>query len=239
MDKAQLKLDNYKPTLNTTVHDLLVETLNLEPNIDTLKSLMTDLNDMVIEIGENGTTTEIFAQIIVNTKELSMAIDNYRVLRMVQSKDGGNNDITDFKAQMLSDMIVVPVPSSESFLEDKNQWETKWKNRFVLLENAIKSVPKYSESATSDIDDISKIVDIQSLNEFNAQEAADKIDVIVRGNLANINALERAVKLLFSDFPALAWFSLGIALFFDVSSLLAGLFIYLTPYVRIKKGGAK
>ena len=42
LDKAQLKLDNYKPTLNTTVHDLLVETLNLEPNIDTLKSLMTD-----------------------------------------------------------------------------------------------------------------------------------------------------------------------------------------------------
>lgn len=235
VDKAKLALDNYKPTLNTVVHDLLVKTLNFESSSDELKSLMTELNDIVLETNESEIAAETFAQVVVHTKELSIAIDNYHLLSMIQSKEGANNDIADFKAQMISNEIIVPVPSSENFLEDKKQWETQWKKRFLLLENIIKSVPNYSESTTSEIDNINEIVDIQSLKEFKAQEISDKIDVIVRTNLANINALERAIKLLFSDFPVLAWFSFGMAIFFDISSLLAGLFIYLTPVVRIKK----
>lgn len=235
LDKAQLALDNYKPTLNTVVHDLLVATLNFQSNSDELKSLMTQLNDIVLETNESEITAETFAQIVVHTKELSISIDNYHLLNMIQSKEGDNNDIADFKTQMISNEIIVPAPSSESFLEDKEQWETQWKKRFLLLENIIKSVPNYSESTTSAIDNIGEIVDIQSLKEFKAQEISDKIDIIVRTNLANINALERAIKLLVSDFSILAWFSFGIAIFFDISSLLAGLFVYLTPVVRIKK----
>lgn len=228
VDKAQLELDNYRPTLNTTVHDLLVKTLDPEFVSDDLNSLMTDLNNMVIGIGENQTSTSVFAQIVLISKELSIAIENYEALKSVQSQKGDNNDIADFKKQLLNDEIIVPVPSSESFLDDKKQWEVKWKDRFQSMETVIKSVPKCSESAFIGIDGISEIVDIESLKEFNAQKISDEIDVIVRGNLAHINALERAVKLLFSTFPALAWFSLAIAVFFDISSLLAGLFIYLT-----------
>lgn len=228
LDKVQWELNNYKPTLNTTVHDLLVETLNSEPDIDTLELLLKNLNDMVIEIGENETSAEEFSQIVTNTKELSIAIDNYRVLREVQSQNGSNNDIKDFKNQLLEDEIVVPVPSSENFVNDKAQWETKWKERFLLLSNVIKSVPQYSESTANGIDGISEIVDIQSLKEFKPQEAANDIDVIVRENLANINPLERAFKLLHSDFPFLARFSFLMAPFLDISSLLAGLFIYYT-----------
>lgn len=66
------------------------------------------------------------------------------------------------------------------------------------------------------------------LKEFDIQKIARKIDRITRSNLSNINALERAVGLLFSDFPFLAWFSLLFALFLDFASLLAGLFIYST-----------
>ena len=49
--------------------------------------------------------------------------------------------------------------------------------------------------------------------------------------------LKRFVLLLFGKYRGIAWFSLGLAVFFDISSLLAGLFFmdFQRKRLRIRK----
>ena len=121
----------------------------------------------------------------------------------------------------------MPVPTSTNFESQRYIWESGWKERFSALELIVNSVPNYSQSSVSGIDGIDKIINLKQLSKFDALKISNKIDKIVRSNLADINALERACGLLVSGFPFLAWFSLLFALFLDTVSLLAGLFVYL------------
>lgn len=227
MDELQSELDNYKPSLEITVHDLLLESLKPQPDSEVLEASMTNLNDIILE-EENSIQTERFVELVDKSQELSLAVDNYRILQQIQSQAGTNNDITDFKNAMLTQKIAVPDISSDTFAEDKDIWVEVWKERFAALEKVIKSVPEYSDSTITSIVGAESVIASDILLDFDAQDIANKIDRISRSNLENINTIERAFVLLTGEFPAMAIFSLIFALFLDMSSLLAGLFIYLT-----------
>ena len=82
--------------------------------------------------------------------------------------------------------------------------------------------------------DISDVINFASLREYDAKTLAKEIDNLMRAHLSEINVMERACNLLLSSYPFLAWFSLAIALFLDISSLLAGLFIYFASASKEK-----
>ena len=229
LDNAQQALQNYEPPVNTNIHDLLVEVLKPTPDPMVLDSLVSDINDKIIQSDENGLKN--FAAVVTKTQELTIAINNYSVLREIQSGEG-NNNIEKLKDSLLNENIIVPVLSSANFESQRYTWETDWKERFSALELIVNSVPDYSQSSLSETDDIDKIINVQLLSKFDAQKISNKIDKIVRSNLADINALERACSLLISGFPFLAWFSLLFALFLDTASLLAGLFVHLVTYSK-------
>ena len=234
LNSAKQALENYQPSVETTVHDLLTEILKSSPEPDVLNSHIKDLTNVVVQMDSTGLTAQNFADIVIKTQELTIAINDYSVLRSTKSAKGDNNDISDFNNSLINDDIVIPEPSSDKFDEQKALWESKWKKRFSSLEAIIKSIPNYSKNMGTEIENVDEIVNIQLLSEFDSHKIANSMDRISRSNLANINVLERSSKLLFSDFPFLAWFSFILALFFDIASLLAGLFIYLTSSVKSK-----
>lgn len=224
LKNAQQALQNYEPPVNTTIHDLLVEVLKPTPDLAVLNSLVSKINDRIVQSDESG--IKDFAAVVTKTQELTIAINNYSLLREIQSA-AGSNSVEKLKDSLLNENIVVPVPTSTNFESQRYIWESGWKERFSALELIVNSVPNYSQSSVSGIDGIDKIINLKQLSKFDALKISNKIDKIVRSNLADINALERACGLLVSGFPFLAWFSLLFALFLDTVSLLAGLFVYL------------
>lgn len=292
LDAAQAALDNYQPNMQIVIQEMLVEILKEDPDPSALETLLVELSENVIQVKEDGTMPINYDDIVTITKELSIAIDNYLLLRELQSSgetaidmegpegsladletpEGNTINISDLRREYTNEEIIVPVPSSDDFEQQKLNWEEEWKKRFQSLAIIVKSVPgysesminnsynangivensvsgysesmvnnsynangiiensasSYSESMVNSLYDANEIIDIETLKDFDGQDIADNIDELTRTNLVNINALERAWRLLFSDFPFLAIFSLIFALFLDFSSLLAGLFIYYT-----------
>lgn len=235
LDMAKKSLEEYKPTINLIIQDMLIESLKPVPDPQLLNDLMTNLYDVVIKSSETNMETANFATIVTYTKELSIAINNYVMLQNIRSTADSDYNIEALKQQILKEDIEIPNPSSNDFETKKNNWETKWKKRFVVLEKIIISVPKYTDYSAINIENINEIIDTEILQEFNAEDVTENIDEVVRNNLANINAIERAVKKLYNNYPFLAWFSFGLAIFFDTASLLAGLFIFLTDNTYSKK----
>lgn len=195
LDMAEQALEQYVPSAPTAVAELLVQMMKPSPDVETLESSIVQLNTLVIEMGENGTTVINFAQIVATTQELNVALSHYLRVREALSAVGENNDIEDFKNGLLRDDIAIPVPASptEDFESQRTNWESTWKTRFTSLEKTIKSLPSYSE--TTD-DEIKEVVNTKVLSDFEPQKIADDIDKVTRSNLANINALERACGLL-------------------------------------------
>ena len=228
LDQIEQDLENYKPSEGTIVHELLLESLKTEPDQEILNSRMTDLNDLVLQSDEEDINSSRFVNIVSKTQELTIAVENYQTLKQIQSQPESNKDITDLKNDLSDTDITIPVPSSEEFENDKAAWEAYWKERFTVLEELISSVPTVSNSTFLNLEGADQIINVQLLLQFDAQKIATEISKISRSNLENINAIERAIHLLFqNDFPALAIFSAIFALFLDLSSLLAGLFVYL------------
>ena len=64
-------------------------------------------------------------------------------------------------------------------------------------------------------------------NKFDADEILAKAYELNRRTLENINDVERAELFLKSEYKYMAHFSLWIAVFMDVASLLIGFYIYL------------
>lgn len=230
LEVATQAFENYKPDMGTTVHDILTEILKVSPSSSTLKDLVNNLNEMLVESDENSIEPEKFSRIVLLTKELNIAIDNYSVLQKLQSGDTEN--IEKLEKELLSENIIIPVPQSQEFELKKNEWESKWKKRFLSLEKVIEGMPYYTNTIIKDNDSLEQVVDLRLLERFDRQEKIDTIDNIMRKHLYDINALEKAWGFLGGNYPFLAKFSLLLALFFDVASLLSGLFIYYTPATK-------
>ena len=103
------------------------------------------------------------------------------------------------------------------------------------MENLIQKLPlpRFSEKKSEGSGDT--IINVELLEEYDANEKINTLDELRRSKISDINVIEKATFLLFGRYWFTAWFSLGFAFFLDISSLLAGLFIY---GIRKKKSTA-
>ena len=122
LNQIEQALVNYKPSADIVVHELLLESLKTEPNQETLSSQMTALNDLILQNDEEAINSVKFADIVSETQELSIAVDNYQTIKLIQSQDGTNNDISDLQAGLLNSNIAIPVPGAKEFEADKTAW---------------------------------------------------------------------------------------------------------------------
>ena len=235
--KAEIeRLNNTNLSATSIAKSFLQEMLNPNPSLDDyqkdgatfpgLTTYINTLNEYIIQSGDSNITSENYSDIVIKTEEINICVKNYILLRQILDREGEENDISDFNDLVKTNIIDIPEIGTEKFNDQLAKWDIEWKQRFLKLERVIKSVPEYSDVVNTYRDSYNTIIDFNVLSSYNKQNITDSIDKLVRSNLASINQLERAFNLLSCEYPFLAWFSLVLACFLDMASLLAGLFIY-------------
>lgn len=236
---AKTALNNIKQEVESNEIDKIVQTissqvLSPDPEMSVLNDTITRLNKLVTENPEAlNADSNKYLEIVKNTQELKIAIEKYNDLRILQGNQnlkGTENSSSDIesiktlKEKLLSEKVVAPDAKSKEAIAE---WEEDWNLRWTALDRIVKSTPHISEADIETLESSKSVVDIEILKKYDAQDISDNIDDLMRSNSSGINLLERAFNLLTGGYPALAWFSLALAIFLDSSSLLAGLFIYL------------
>lgn len=122
------------------------------------------------------------------------------------------------------DDTMAPDPKSKSFDSDYIDWRKNWETRLNTLENVIQHLPKFLESEKAGLKE--SPINVELLSNYKSNDKMHTIDELRRNKVSDINVIEKASSLLFGRYRFTAWFSFALALFFDLSSLLAGLFIY-------------
>lgn len=99
----------------------------------------------------------------------------------------------------------------------------------------LKNLPTFSEDYTENLDNVDNVVDVELLSSFADLEIVDSVSNLARRYISGVNPIEEACQLLRSEYSTLAWFSALFALFLDVSSLLAGVFVYYIKEIKCHK----
>lgn len=221
LTEAQNVLKNYKDSQETVIAKFLLEMLKANPDIDMLEEYISKLNSMIVELGADVNVIDNYSELVEITQTLTVVVKDYTSLVQVKSNDDMG---IEYLMEHVMDDMAVPDPALESFETDYSFWRTTWNSKLNDLENLIQHLPKFSENLKKQLGDT--VIDVELLEEYDINDKMNTLDELRRSKVSDINVIEKAVSLLFGKYWFVAWFSLGFALFFDMSSLLAGLFIY-------------
>ncbi|MFQ6865634.1 hypothetical protein [Blautia sp.] len=231
LTEAQNALKNYKDSQETVIAEFLLEMLKANPNTDVLEECISELNSAIVDLGTNVDIVDNYSELVEITQTLTVVVKDYTSLVQLIS----NDDDTGIKYLMehVMDDMVIPDPTSESFEIDYSSWRTAWYSKLNNLENLIQHLPKLSENEKKELGDT--VINTELLEEYDVNDKMNTLAELRRKKVSDINVIEKVFFLLFGKYWFIAWFSLGLAVFFDISSLLAGLFIY---GIRKKKSTA-
>lgn len=207
-------IDNYEEPHELVTQDFLTELLKAEPDPDVLSKKMKTITDMVLNLGESENTIESFNELVQETQSLNITIEQYLMLK----------EVTRGNVEDKSTFVPVPNPESEDFESQLKLWQDDWNDKFNALENVINNLPSFSLSNILDIQNQS--IDVELLQEYDSEEILETLSNLKRENLSGISDVEKSFVLLLSKYPFTSIFSLILAIFFDVVSLMAGLFVH-------------
>lgn len=207
-------VNNYEEPHELVTQDFLTELLKAEPDPDVLSKKMKTITDMVLNLGESENTIESFNELVQETQSLNITIEQYLMLK----------EVTRGNVEDKSTFVPVPNPESEDFESQLKLWQDDWNDKFNALENVINNLPSFSLSNILDIQNQS--IDVELLQEYDSEEILETLSNLKRENLSGISDVEKSFVLLLSKYPFTSIFSLILAIFFDVVSLMAGLFVH-------------
>lgn len=228
-EKAQAALKAYKDSKETIIAGFLLEMLKAEPDPEEMEKRIFELNESVIALGTEANLSGNFSKLVESTQKLTMAVEDYVTMSHVLSGDGqgvlGQAGI-EYMREHVADDIAVPDPQKSSFETEYDSWRKTWASRLDGLKNLIQRLPRFSEGMKNELRGSEALVDISLLEKYVINDKLAILEELNRRKLSDINVMEKAFLLLFGKYWITAWISLFLALFLDVSSLLAGLFIY-------------
>ena len=222
---AKSALADYNNSQETIIANFLVEMLKPTPNTKVLQNYISKLNNKILDMNKKDNIIKEYSEIVKMTQELTITVNNYISLVEMQSSST-KNSTTSIKTlrKNISNNIVIPNPTEKSFSKDCSVWKNEWHSRLNVLENLIQQLPRLSKCEKKLLD--TTVIKIDLLENYNINENIETINQLRRNKISDINVVEKATSLLFGKYWFTAWFSLILAVFFDISSLLAGLFIY-------------
>lgn len=223
---AKSAVKNYKKSQDTVIAEFLQEMLKPSPSLGALEEYINELNDMIVSFGENVNNIDNYDKLVETTQILTIVVQDYISLVDANKKaneEGDDNSIKYLMEHVMDD-IMAPDPKSKSFDSDYIKWRKDWETRLNTLENVIQHLPKFSESEKDVLEKAP--IDIELLSNYESNDKMYIIDELRRSKVSDINVIEKASLLLVGRYRFTACFSFALALFFDLSSLLAGLFIY-------------
>ncbi len=194
--------------------------LEVNPSPENLKQCISKLNDRIAELEKNSDLVENYSELVGTTQSLTVIVNEYLSLREVLSDKTGINVMM----EDVEDNIAAPDPKSGSFKVEYLAWKEMWQSKLSSLEDLIQQLPRFSENEKRELQ--TEVIDTDLLEKYNINEKMDILDELQRNKVSDINIIEKVCSLLFGKYRFIAWFSLALAVFFDLSSLLAGLFIY-------------
>lgn len=243
LNEAESDLENAYAALPLGQSVNTVLSYSLKPDLDA-ELLNKSIERLVNAIerlgeGEEQVNASVFSDIVLEAQKLNIAAEELVVLAAADKSLG---EIS----QKFEEIKDPPDPPKEKnadaegvFDAELEAWKSSWKSRFSQLNSVIETLPSQEKSVIQKVwQFIEQIWDETSseeiLEDYDSAESIKKNNNVARFHLYDINPIERAVKSLGQKYNLLAFFSLFLAFFFDVASLLAGLFIWI-----LKKEGAK
>jgi hypothetical protein len=215
------EINNFKESHENIIRDFMMEIAKDEPDVTVLNQYVIELHEQIIDNKDIPEGSGAYINIINSSQALLETIGKYTTLRLLKS-----NETSRYIKELTSNQTSIPDPDAKNGDSQIEKWNEYWKNNYSKLERSIKALPIF-QKGSSEVSEPGPV-----LIEYDAQNISDRMDLLQRNYLAGINQMERAKNLLFGRFNFLAVVSLIFALFLDVSSLLAGLFIYI---INIKK----
>lgn len=219
---AKNAVTNYKESQDTIIAKFLLEMLDPSPSPESLELYINEINDMVVNLGENVDIIDNYSELVETTQTLTIVVEDY--ISLVNAANDGSENSIKYLMEHIMDYTISPDPKSESFDSDYSKWRKDWETKLNTLENVIQHLPKFSESEKVNLKNT--LIDVDLLSSYKSNDKMYVIDELRRNKVSDINVIEKASSLLFGKYRFTAWFSFALALFFDLSSLLAGLFIY-------------
>lgn len=220
--EADKAVKNYKKPQESIIAEFLSEMLKENSLIDNLESSISELNDAIVLQGENVNIVDNYSDLVEKTQVLTIVVEDYIALSKAISEEKG----VTFLSQELMKEIIIPNPKSATFESEYITWKATWSEKINNLESLIHNLPEFSENELAELEKGETVVDTKMLNSYKANKMLNRLDELRRSKISDINVIEKATSLLFSKYFFTAWFSLALALVLDLSSLLAGLFIF-------------
>lgn len=221
LTEAKKELDAYKDSKEKIIAEFLMEMLKANPNPDVLEQYMTELNNTIAELGTNDDVVENYSELVASTQTITAVVKDYlSLVEATSDKTVGINAIM----KEIGEEMEIPNPDSKTFEKEYSSWKKEWHTKLSNLENLIQHLPEFSKSEKEELGNT--IVNTELLENYNINDKIDELDELRRSKVSDINIIVKTVSLLFSKYWGIAWFSLGLAVFFDIASMLAGLFIY-------------
>src|SRR5699024_7879451 len=127
---------------------------------------ISELNSAIVDLGTNLDIVDNYSELVEITQTLTVIVKDYTSLVQLMS----NDDDTGIKYLMehVTDDILIPDPTSESFENDYSSWKTAWYSKLYNLENLIQHIPKLSEDEKKELDDTvinTELIDGYDINE--------------------------------------------------------------------------
>lgn len=217
---AQNAVKYYHQSSQTLVTNLLAEMLKETPDPDTLNTYITNLNTDILDKETFNKTTDDYTKLVEYTQELSILISDYTKLQNYLHDSDGIESLADHFVN-----IAVPDPKEKNYSQKYVKWKNSWNNNLSKLNNIIQNLPTISSSEKERLYNNSAI-DNDFFETYIPTQKSEEITALKRNKFSDINVIEKALNLLTGKYRMIAWFSLVLAIFFDLSSLLAGLFLY-------------
>lgn len=217
---AQNAVKYYHQSSQTLVTNLLAEMLKETPDPDTLNTYITDLNTDILNNETFNNTTDDYAKLVEYTQELSILISDYTKLQNYLDDSVKMEDLA-----KRSTTIAIPDPKSKTYYKQCKKWKTTWNKKLSKLNNIIQNLPTFSKSEKNRLRNTS-VINSDFLETYIPTQKSEDITTLRRNKFSDINVIEKVLNLLTGKYRIIAWFSLALAIFLDLSSLLAGLFLY-------------
>ncbi len=212
---AENAVNNYKPSENEIIKEFLSELLKEEPNEKIIESDMSALSDMISVFGNSEIDSHQFSDIVQKTKALSVTIEQLKSL-------------TTKKNNLLERDYLLEEVELISSVDETSDWKKVWQEKFNNLKILVEDIPSYAKSNSVYLENTT--IDIDLLENYDSSEKIDILNQSERLYLSDINKIEKSLKSLRKAYGNKyifnACFSAILALFFDLTALLVGLFIY-------------
>lgn len=217
---AQNAVKYYHESSQTVVTNLLAEMLKETPDTDTLNTYITSLNTDILDKETFSNTTGDYAKLVEYTQELSILISDYTKLQNYLHDSDGIEYLANHPIN-----TTIPDPKGKKYFKKYAEWKNSWNSNLSKLNNIIQNLPTISNSEKKRLHNNSAI-NSDLLENYIPTQKSEEITALRRNKFSDINVIEKSLHLLTGKYRLAAWFSLALAIFFDLSSLLAGLFLY-------------